>query len=244
MRAIILAAGRGSRMGDLTDHGPKAMLPLHGKPFIEWQMQAISDAGIKEIAIVNGYKSEVFTYHVTYFNNPQWAQTNMLSTLLCADKWLTEGDCLVSYSDIIYQVEAVQALLNVPGDVVIAFDQDWLRLWMRRFADPLSDAETFQYAGNRLINVGGRAHNLNMIQGQYMGLLKFTVDGWKKAKAVISTLPKDLMRKLDMTGLLNLMLEENYIINVAKINSQWCEVDSQKDYMLCKEIISPRSYVY
>ena len=59
MKAIILAAGRGSRMGQLTNDKPKCLLMINGKTLIELQITAITNAGIKDIAIVTGYKAEM-----------------------------------------------------------------------------------------------------------------------------------------------------------------------------------------
>src|SRR3990167_8632210 len=139
-------------MGDLTEKYPKAMLNLHGNPLIEWQMQAIRRAGITDTAIVKGYMGDVFSYKVNYFENTRWEQTNMLSTLMCADSWLSQHTCIVSYSDIIYTKEAVQAVKNSLGDISITFDPNWLKLWEQRFDDPLSDAEIFKYENNILID--------------------------------------------------------------------------------------------
>ena len=54
MKGIILAAGRGSRMGVLTDNLPKCRTILHGKELIQWQLEAMEEASIKEISIVRG----------------------------------------------------------------------------------------------------------------------------------------------------------------------------------------------
>ncbi|MBC8057367.1 MAG: NTP transferase domain-containing protein, partial [Rhizobiales bacterium] len=51
MKAIILAAGRGARMRPLTDHTPKPLLPVRGKPLIEWHIEALARAGVREIVI-------------------------------------------------------------------------------------------------------------------------------------------------------------------------------------------------
>ncbi|MFZ9450262.1 MAG: NTP transferase domain-containing protein, partial [Alphaproteobacteria bacterium] len=59
MRAIILAAGRGSRMRQLTDERPKCLVPLRGRPLLEWQLEALRGAGIREIGIVTGYRREM-----------------------------------------------------------------------------------------------------------------------------------------------------------------------------------------
>ena len=61
MRAIILAAGRGSRMKTLTEKIPKCLVHLREKPLIEWQLAAIREAGITEIAVVTGYWGTSFS---------------------------------------------------------------------------------------------------------------------------------------------------------------------------------------
>ena len=59
MRVIILAAGKGERMGSLTKDNPKMLIPLgNGKTLLETQLDSIKKSGIKEVSIVTGYKSE------------------------------------------------------------------------------------------------------------------------------------------------------------------------------------------
>lgn len=79
MKAIILAAGRGSRMKGLTDQKPKCLVELRGKTLLEWQLKALREAGVSEIAVVTGYRRELLAaYGLTEFHNPRWAETNML----------------------------------------------------------------------------------------------------------------------------------------------------------------------
>src|SRR5438045_673554 len=85
MRAVILAAGRGSRMGPLTDATPKCLLPLGGRPLLEWQVAALRGAGIDTVGIVRGYNAHLFDGRaLTTFENPRWAETNMVASLACA----------------------------------------------------------------------------------------------------------------------------------------------------------------
>jgi choline kinase len=236
MKAIILSAGRGKRMGALTNDKPKCLLTLNDKPLIEWQMEAIRDAGIAEIAIVKGYLGHRLNFSVTYFENKLWDKTNMLYTLYCADEWLRQDDCLVSYADIVYSSEAVRRLIAIQGEIAISFDRHWRWLWEKRFIDPLSDAEIFNYSNDILQDIGGPAKRLDDIQGQYMGLLKFTPAGWQDVKNLIAESPESLY-ELDMTSLLKLLIRKNIQIKVIPINSWWCEVDSPHDYQICQEII-------
>lgn len=59
-RAIVLAAGRGERMRPLTDHTPKPLLPLHGKPMIEWHLEALARAGVREVVINTAWLEDQF----------------------------------------------------------------------------------------------------------------------------------------------------------------------------------------
>ena len=173
MRAIILAAGRGSRMGDLTDEHPKCLTQFAGRTLLEWQLSALRAAGIQDIAVVRGYRAETINPGgCIWFENPDWAKTNMVSTLACASQWLERDDCIVSYSDIVYHPEILQRLILHPGEVVISYDRQWLPLWSERFENPLMDAETFRLRQNgALESIGDRAQAVSDIQGQYMGLL-------------------------------------------------------------------------
>ena len=59
-RALILAAGRGERMRPLTDHTPKPLLPVRGKPMIEWHLEALARAGVREVVINTAWLEEQF----------------------------------------------------------------------------------------------------------------------------------------------------------------------------------------
>lgn len=111
MKAIVLAAGRGSRLGSLTNDNPKCLTELFGKSLIEWQVKALNEAGINEIAIVRGYKKEKINIkNATYFDNDIWDKTNMVMSLYKADEWLQKYECIISYSDIIYKSEVIDLL--------------------------------------------------------------------------------------------------------------------------------------
>lgn len=60
MRALILAAGRGERMRPLSDHTPKPLLPVQGRPLIEWHLQALAEAGVREVVVNTAWLEEQF----------------------------------------------------------------------------------------------------------------------------------------------------------------------------------------
>jgi len=232
MKAIILAAGRGSRMGEATIDRPKCRVKLHGKELIEWQIDNIINAGIDSIGIVRGYLGDTFKNDVVYFDNRRWNETNMVVSMQAAKSWLEVNDCIVCYSDIVYSSDVVVKLMEAPGDIVISYDPQWMKLWGLRFDDPLSDAETLKLNNDRVIEIGKKTNNYKDIEGQYMGLTKFTTKGWRCAQTFLKALTQQERDALDMTGLLQRLIEEKIIVSAVAINDDWFEVDSESDLKL------------
>jgi choline kinase len=240
MRAVILAAGRGSRLGHLGDDRPKCLVQLEGKPLIERQIAALRRGGMAEIGVVRGYRPEMIDFPgLSYFANERWAETNMVMSLAAAAPWLRSGPVIVSYGDIFYRSELVRGLAAAPGQLVISYDRAWRRLWTRRFADPLADAETFRIdAAGQLLEIGGKTTRIEDIEGQYMGLLKFTPSAWSAVEALFNTLDAPTRDRLDMTGLLRRLLAGNELpIGTFGTDGQWGEIDNPEDVALYQNMI-------
>jgi L-glutamine-phosphate cytidylyltransferase len=240
MRAIILAAGRGSRLGHLGDNRPKCLVELEGKPLIERQIAALRRGGVDEIGVVRGFHAEMIDFpSLFYFTNARWAETNMVVSLASAATWLRSGPVIVSYADIFYRSELVSGLASAPGQLVISYDRAWLSLWTRRFADPLSDAETFRIdAAGQLLEIGGRTTRIEDIEGQYMGLLKMTPPAWSVIEALVDMLDASTLNRLDMTGLLRLLLARKALpVSAFGTDGQWGEIDSPKDVALYQNMV-------
>ncbi|WP_347927286.1 phosphocholine cytidylyltransferase family protein [Pseudomonas helvetica] len=235
MKAIILAAGRGSRMKSLTDERPKCMVELRGKTLLEWQLVALRAAGVSEIAIVTGYKRELLADQgLIEFHNSRWAQTNMVSSLACAEAWLQAEPCIVSYSDIFYSPAAVQSLMTCKASLAVTYDPNWLELWTQRFGNPLLDAETFRLTpADTLAEIGNKPESADDIQGQYMGLLRFTPEGWAEVIRLRSALTPEQCDKVHMTNTLQQVIDAGRVpIHAIPYTGEWGEVDSSEDLSL------------
>ncbi len=133
----------------------------------------------------------------------------------------------------------MRGLAKAPGALVISFDRSWRKLWSRRFADPLSDAETFRIDGaGELLEIGGRTRTIEEIEGQYMGLLKFTPVAWNAVEEILATLDAPSRDRLDMTGLLRRLLAAKSIaISTFGIDGGWGEIDNPGDVELYQSMI-------
>ena len=240
MRAVILAAGRGSRLEHLGADRPKCLVKLAGKPLIERQIAALRLGGVDEIGVVRGYRAEMIDFPgLAYFTNQRWAETNMVMSLATASAWLRSGPVIVSYGDIFYRSELVRGLAGAPGQLVISYDRAWRRLWTRRFADPLADAETFRInADGQLLEIGGRTTRIEDIQGQYMGLFKFTPPAWSVVEVLLDSLDAPIRDKLDVTGLLRRLLGGRELrIGTFGTDGHWGEVDNPEDVALYESMV-------
>lgn len=239
-RAVVLAAGRGSRLGGLTSERPKCLVPVLGRPLLEWQMEALRGAGVEEVGVVRGYMGEMLERPgVRLFDNPRWAATNMVRSLQCAAEWLRDAPCLVSYADLVYFAPTVASLAQSPADIALTFDLNWQAQWEARFGDPLVDAETFAIdAAHRITDIGRKPSSLAEINGQYMGLLKFTPAGWASVERMLDGLAPEAADRLDMTSLLRRLIESGVAIVGVGITDVWFEVDSATDIEVCEATLA------
>src|ERR1035438_4553094 len=107
MRPIVIGAGRGSRLGPETDDIPKTLVPVMGRPMLDWILDALGAAGFarRDVVFVCGYKADVIRARypeLSYVENRDWESNNILGSLLCAREHLL-GGFLSTYADIVYR---------------------------------------------------------------------------------------------------------------------------------------------
>jgi L-glutamine-phosphate cytidylyltransferase len=242
LKAVVLAAGRGSRLGSITANKPKCMTELLGKTLLAWELDALRAGGADDVCVVTGYCAEAFDVAgVTTAHNAEWASTNMVRSLLAAEPFVAGHRFLVSYSDIAYSEDTVRRLAASNVDVAVVYDRDWLRLWATRSANPLDDAETFRAdADQSVLEIGGRSTDVSAIAGQYIGLLHFSPVGFHWVRELLTTLPEAEARTLQMTHLLARLIARGHRVVGVPIDGGWVEVDTEEDLRLYRTALDGR----
>lgn len=247
MRVIILAAGQGTRLRPYTNDRPKCLVELDGKPMLYRQLDVLRAAGLNDIALVGGYHAECLQLpNIEVFLNPRFAQTNMVSTLFCAEQWMKDGeDLLIAYGDIVYEPRVLDSLLAVTGPLAISVDQQWRRFWSIRMEDPLSDAETLKLDDHDcIVELGKKPNDYNDIEGQYMGLVKVRGDHVAAFRDAWHTMDRTITRdgkdfdNMYMTSFLQHLIDQGWSAQAAFTDNGWLEVDTVEDLdqyheMLC-----------
>ena len=121
MQSIILAAGMGKRLKKYTKDGTKCMVPVNGKPIIDYTLESLSKAGIKKITVVIGYKGEKLKNYIkdkypyleiNFIENPVYDKTNNIYSLFLAKDVLVEDDTILLESDLVFKPEIISDLVN------------------------------------------------------------------------------------------------------------------------------------
>lgn len=250
MRMIILAAGTGSRLAPLTDDRPKCLVELHGRPLLEWTLEAAKANGVDEVIVIGGYRAEQLSaYDVTVIVNEDYETTNMVHTLFLAQEFFGDG-FVMSYGDIVYTPDTLQKVLMAPEGVNVVVDQDWRDYWEQRFEDPLEDAETLKLGkGGEITEIGSRPSSYAEIDAQYIGLVSFKQSGVASLNSAILVAQADHEKNrnpfggtrplggLYMTDLLQGMIILGEQVMSIPINGQWVEIDNCHDLEVAEALV-------
>lgn len=127
MRAVILAAGLGTRLRPITDSKPKCLVKAAGKPILQHQIDAYLAAGVDQILVVSGYRADaVASFCAAYgdkvqiVRNDDYATTNNMYSLYLAYRQLGDEGFLLSNGDVVYDPGILQDLLRAEGSFIAA----------------------------------------------------------------------------------------------------------------------------
>ena len=156
MKAIILAAGQGTRLKKYTENLPKGMLNFQGKTIIERQIEIYKRCGITDISIVRGFAADKIAYEgVKYYTNEAFETTNMVESLLAAKEEFND-DVIVSYSDILFEDRLLKGMMESSADFAVAVDDEWKPYWEARYGKIDFDTESLS------INADGNITELGL----------------------------------------------------------------------------------
>lgn len=240
MRAIIIAAGMGSRLAHHTEERPKCMVEIGGRSILSFILDAFAQNGVDDLHIVRGYLAERLVVDgATYWENPNYRDNNILFSLFCAEPAL-QGPLLTTYSDIIYRPAVVEQLLQSEADVALVVDREWYRAYEGRADHPPEQAELAVTDGLRVLEVGKHVTPEQDPLGEFIGLARFSARGAELMREtfhdVRARLGDDdpfqaasLFRKAYLTDLIEEMIQRGADVQAVPIDGGWREIDTVED---------------
>lgn len=241
MKAIILAAGRGSRFGLMAEGMPKCMMLFAGVPLLKHQLDVLAEAGIRDLCIVKGHLGDrVVAPGARVYWNRDYADTNMVCSLFAAESELF-GDVIITYGDVIYDQGFLDTVLAFSGmGVGVAVDVAWHEYYSARFGDAFIDAESLRLSPEMMItDIGRRSPLVDDIRGQYVGVIRLSHEGCEEVRRVYRNLCSRAdadwefrgrkLRHLYMTDLLQLVINAGVPVHGIPVRNGWLEFDSEED---------------
>jgi len=257
VRAIVIAAGRGKRLGTHTDEVPKCMVDVAGQPILQRVWTALSRAGATELVVIRGYRGDQLADFArslvpgaVFVDNPEWQINNVLLSLACARK-LLDQPAFVTYSDIIFTPEVAAAAAASSADIGLVIDRDFRDIYEGRTEHPLDEGEVADLMPDGTVaRVGKRALPAEDAVGEFIGLAKLSLRG---AALVRNTLD-GLLRQFDgndqlpfqraatfrnayLTDLLQLLIDGGNRVDPVFIRGQWREIDTGQDLDRARQLV-------
>jgi choline kinase len=247
MKAIIVAAGRGRRLGNETDEIPKCMVPVAGQPILHWQLRALTAAGITDVVVVRGYLGDRISapgFPVRFIENPAWERNNIYASLMYATAEM-DGGFFFSYSDIVFAPAVARALVDAAGPYAsLVIDRRWEDAYVGRTLHPLPEAELARVEdtpdGPAVTRVGKLAVPRDQAAGEFIGLAHFSAAGAAGLRAVWEQAVTGggleapfgraaALRNAYLTDGLNSLVEARRRLAPVYIDGTWREIDTQQD---------------
>jgi len=257
MRMIIMAAGCGKRMGNALRGQPKCLARICGSALIERQISAWQHVMPTHPmpVIVTGHAADHLASWrdrgCTLVHNPQYATTNMVHSLFCAESNFGEG-FVMSYGDIAYAPHVLQRVLDDRSPISVAVDQQWRAYWGQRFDDVLADAESLSMdSAGRIQSIGQKVNDEREIEAQYIGLVAFrgagvrllreayrvACDAGQRAEQVFENLKVRPVGTMFMTDMLQGLINLGADVVSVPIEGSWVEIDSPSDLELAERLV-------
>jgi phosphoenolpyruvate phosphomutase len=249
--AVVLAAGQSQGLLPLTEELPKPMLDIKGKTILERQIEVLNACGVKDVAVVRGYKKEAIKIsNVRYYDNDEYAQTSEVFSLFRASKELG-GPFLFLYGDVLFERGHLEKLLKSPAEISILVDRSFAengRPDEGRGAPDLVVLKDAQEAGYRFLGAEaphrvarlGRSIAAKDAQGEFTGMAMFTAKGARMLTDLYGQLQEskqsgrfheaDSLRGASFTDLLQELVDRGGEVQAIDVYKGWLEIDTFEDY--------------
>lgn len=249
MKPVIIGAGRGRRLKHFTEDIPKPLVPVVGRPMLESILEALRAGGFtrEQVVFICGYKAEVIQARypeLTYVENRDWPNNNILLSLLCARSHLERG-FVSTYADIVYRPEAIDKVQQSPHDITLVCDTDWRSRYVDRSEHPETDAEKMLLEADRVVELSRRI-DPDQASGEFIGVMRLTergaasfLEAFDRARAAHADDDPfhegRTFKKAYLIDLLAKMIADGHDVHAVTMHGGYMEIDTTEDAALADQ---------
>lgn len=226
MQAIIMAAGKGSRLGELTKNQPKCFVEIEGIKLIEYNIAMLHKYGIRDIIIVTGYQTEKIEKITAQIEgircvyNPFYEMMNVLGSFYMAQEYLTE-DTVYMHADTLCAPEILEEMICAEGDMVLPVE--------------------YKHCDEEAMKVVTQKENVIEIskqipcekaEGEFIGIAKIS----KQILPALKEASRELLRRKEFMSyfegaIQELIQQERWKLITTNVGKRfWGEIDFMEDY--------------
>lgn len=226
MQAIIMAAGKGSRLGSLTGGNPKSFVEIKGKKLIEYNLRLLQKYGIKDIIIVTGYRCEAFEElvkgkeNIRLVYNPFYEMVNILASFYMGMEKLYD-DFIYLHADTICEPSIFEELVNLKADIVLPIEY--------KTCD--KEAMKVRSENGKIVQIT-KQMPIEQAEGEFIGMAAFH----QKVIPSLKEKTKQLLKEKEFSAyfesaIQRLIDEESFEVQEVSTNGAfWSEIDFLEDY--------------
>lgn len=222
MKVIILAAGKGSRLGDYIQDKPKCLLPFGEETILSRQIRILSLVGIKkeDVYVVTGYKAEMLAGYANEIYNEHYASKENSYSLGLAFSQL-QDDLLVLDGDLIFDQELIQQILDDSRKNV---------LLSQKSDDTTESTGILEDSSHKLLEIGKQVGQSGYV---YLSIFKIS-------KEMVSDFKEELLDETKQnrwyTDAMTRVAQKYEMFNLPVTGGKWHEVDFVEDYVEAKKM--------
>jgi len=259
---IIPAAGRDPEFPDT----PKSLIPISGRPLIDYQLETIERLGLKNVVLVRGHGGAQFDTAETrsdlvFVDNDRYAEQHSLYSLLCAREYMASGFVMM-YSDILFSPDVLERLINTDRDIVLAVDGSYQ--YHKHEVDKQLDLVRTRNSGNsgrRSLSTTGIAEVLAVGKNlgkdnadhEFIGMAYFSPPGARLLKEIYdecagkgtSTFHEaQSFNRAGVTDMIQELIDRNIPVYGREVQRGWIEVHNKEDVRFAEmEITTAEQFV-
>ena len=240
-KALIVAAGLGSRLGDYTQNIPKCMLDFGNKTLLQRQLTSYKKNGIDDVSLIRGYKKNKIDYKgIKYFDNNEYKNNNILNSIFYGEEAIN-GNIIISYSDILFEPFVVKRAMESDHDISVIVDVEWRDYYINRKDHPITEAENVIFnSNNEVVKIGKIAADKEDVHSEFIGMIKLNHRGCEILKQNFHRVKKlfwnkpfqraKIFQKAYLTDMIQELVDIGVKVHCVIIEHGWKEIDTIEDY--------------